>query len=247
MNPQPVAQAGSGILAAAGAHYVVDPAKSAVIPFNPQTLSLAKPIHIPGGIAGSAIASNGVAYIGSNSGTVTVLSGAHEQTAAVGTQRQPIDIAVVGNQPLAIGTTDGELHLLTPNSPANKNVISLPGPQDATISMAQSLQPGSLWFIRGTQLIQVNLATGETQQVTLPLGNTFGPPVSNAGDAYVPDDAAGTILRYTPAMTLAQTIPVPPGIPGQTDIEVVVKAARSGSTPPPHPKPPSSARTAPPR
>ena len=223
MAPQPVGQAGSAVLASSGAHYVVAPAKSAVIPFNPQNLALAAPIHIPGGIAGSAIASDGVAYIGSNAGTVTVISGGRAHTAPVGAQSQPIDVTLVGTQPVAIGTTDGQLHLLKPNSPASKNVISLPGPQGATVVLASALQPGSLWLIRGTQLIQVNLATGETQQVTLPLGHTFGPPVANAGDAYVPDDTANVVLRYTPAMTLAQRIAVPPGVRGQTGIEVVVK------------------------
>ena len=226
MEPQPVGQAGSAVLASSGAHYVVAPAKSAVIPFNPRNLALAAPIHIPGGIAGSAIASNGVAYIGSNAGTVTVISGGGAHTAPLGTQSQPIDVTVVGTQPVAIGTTDGQLHLLAPNSPPSKNVISLPGPQGATVAVASALQPGALWLIRGTQLIQVNLATGETQQVTLPLGHTFGPPVANAGDAYVPDETANVVLRYTPAMSLAQRIAVPPGVRGQTGIEVVVRVGK---------------------
>ena len=221
MAPQTVGAAGTNVLAAGSSHFVVNATNGTVTSFNPNTLALSQPITVPGGVASAAITPSGVAYIGSNDGSVTIIDHGTPHTIQVAPKRHPIDVSVVGDKPVAIDTITGQyLDLGSGGTPGQ--AIALPGPPGATVQVAPSLSGNTAWLIRGTRLVKVNPG-GNTVQATLPSRDTFGAPLTNAGNGYVPDDSAGQVLVYDPSVGLAQHVSVPVGIPGDTDIQMVVK------------------------
>jgi hypothetical protein len=223
MEPQSIAAPGTGVLATAKAHYVVDASSSVVRDLNPQTLALSAPVKIPGGIASSAISPTGTAYIGSDDGSVTEVTAGHSQTFSVAAKSQQMGVSVVGTEPVAVGSSDGQLHLLSETGATNGPIISLPGVANSTVEVAPALSTGNLWLIRGTQLEQVNLSTTQTSVVSLPNDDDYGAPVTNGGDAYVPDETSDSVLVYDPQMGLVKTVPIPGGLPGMHSIELVVR------------------------
>jgi hypothetical protein len=223
MEPQSLGSPGTAVLAAADAHYVVDASSGVVRQFDPQTLALSAPLTIPGGIASSAIAPNGAAYIGSNNGSITEVSNGRPQTFNIAGKGQQMDVSVVGSRPVAVDVTDGQVHLLSNTGATNGPIISLPGITGSTVEVASSLSAGNLWLIRGTQLEQVNLSTTQTSVVSLPHDDDYGAPVTNDGDAYVPDETANTVLVYDPLMGLLKTVSIPSGRAGMDGIELVVR------------------------
>jgi hypothetical protein len=174
MEPQSIATPGTGVLAAANAHYVVDASSGVVRKFNPQTLALSAPVKVPGGIASSAIAPDGTAYVGSDTGSVTEVTAGHPQTVSVTAKTQQVGVSVVGTQPVAVDDGDGQLHLLSNTGVTSGPVISLPGVANSTVEVAPALSTGNLWLIRGTQLEQVNLVTTQTSVVSLPNDDEYG-------------------------------------------------------------------------
>ncbi len=195
MTPQTLGTPGSDVLNAAGSLFVVNTADGTVSGLDPKTLNLLSTLKVPGGVASAAITSSGAAYIGSNNGSVTVTDHGKVTTTHVGPRGHPINVSVVGDEPIAIDTTNGQLHDLSGNG-TSKQTIALPGQSGATVQLAPSLSGNIAWLIRGTQLVEVNPGTGYSVQATLPPRDNFGAPVANAGSGYVADDTANQVLVY---------------------------------------------------
>lgn len=223
MEPESLGSPGTSVLAAASSHYVVDAPSGTVREFDPKTLALAAPLKIPGGIASSAVAPSGTAYIGSDNGSVTEITGDKASTFPIASRGQQMDVSVVGSQPVAVDVTDGQLHLLSNTGASNGPIISLPGVSGSTVELSPSLSAGNLWLIRGTELEQVNLSTTQTSVAQLSTTDVYGAPVSNAGDAYVPDETANKVIVYDPLMGSLKTVSVPSGRAGAEGLELEVR------------------------
>ncbi|MCL2396073.1 MAG: hypothetical protein FWC87_15490, partial [Acidimicrobiaceae bacterium] len=222
MAPQTLSAAGTDVLAAGSSHFVVNATKGTVTSFNPNTLALSQPVNVPGGVASDAITQSGVVYIGSNDGTVTVIDHGKATTTRVAPNGHPIEVSVVGNEPIAIDSTTGELRDLGSNG-APEQPVTLPGQPKATVQVAPSLAGNTAWLIHGTQLVEVNPNTGNSDRTMLPAPDTFGAPLANAGNGYVADDSTGQVLVYDSTLHVTQRVSVPTGLPGDTDVQIVVK------------------------
>lgn len=223
MTPEP-GPAGTGVLAAGSAVYIVDRAARTVTPVNPQTLAPGRPIPIPAPIASQTIAANGTVYIGQTDGAVTVIKGTQPTTLQVAPQGDPLDVTVVGTQPAAVDLVAGVVYALHGGQPSR---FSLPGPAGGPLEVAPNQSDGPMWLVQGDVLASVDLSNGRAPSAPLPAGDHYGAPVTNGGNVYVPDDSAGQVLVFN-TTTLAPEPPIAvppgaPGAPGATSIELIAK------------------------
>lgn len=220
MTPTP-GPPGTSIIAA-GAHvFILDNPRHTLTPANARTLAPGKAIRVPGPVASSAITSNGTVYLGGTNGKVYVVKRGKLTTTTLTSHQGPVDVSVLGGEPVAVMPSTGGLYNLGSSHPAP---VPLPGNPGAPVALSGSQPTGPLWLVRGNLLLGADVGTGQVQQVPLPAGDTYGDPVTNAGKVYVPDTTAGKVYVFD-ASTLAPqaAVPVPAGTPGDHDIETVVR------------------------
>jgi hypothetical protein len=212
---------GTAILASGNHVFILDASRRTLTPVDPRTLAPGRAVRLPGPVASGAITPEGTVYLGGDGGQVYVVKGGKVTTATLTARHAPVEVSAVGGDPVAVVAATGQLFNLGSSHPVP---LPLPGNPAAPVAMAPGQPAGPVWLVRGDLLVGADVGTGQVQQVTLPVGDSYEPPVANAGKVYVPDATAGN-LRVFDAATLAPqpAVSVPAGVPGDHTIEAVVR------------------------